>query len=133
MLLAGGGIGLLCLLVACSSSDATTPALDRAKKMGALTDADLPLVCDAWASAVGGYGAAPKTMNCGNGTATARPPTLQADCVSSFQQTKAEASCTATVGDFLDCKAKLYENPCATVGEAPTCTVFFTSTACRAP
>jgi hypothetical protein len=128
-----GGFGLFCLLVACSSSEAGASALDRAKKMGALTDADLPLVCDAWASTVGGYGAAPKTMNCGNATSTARPPTSQADCVSSFQQTKAEASCTATVGDFLDCKAKLYENPCATVGEAPSCTIFFTSTACRSP
>jgi hypothetical protein len=123
----------LCAAVACSSSESSAPALDRAEKMGALTDQQLPQVCDAWASAVGGYGAPPKTMNCGNATSTARPPASQADCVAAFQQSRADASCAATVGDFLDCKAKLYENPCATVGEAPTCTVFFTSTACRSP
>src|SRR5262249_29418019 len=124
---------LMVALAACSSSSDSAPSLDRAEKVSALKDADLPLVCDAWASSVGGYGSAPKTKNCGNATSTARPPTSQTDCIAAFQQNNADNSCTATVGDFLDCKAALYANPCATVAESPTCTIFFTSSACRAP
>jgi hypothetical protein len=128
-----GGVVLIGAMVACSSSDSNGPSLSRTQKVGALTDADLPAVCDAWATGVGGYGALAKTMDCGNATSTARPPTSQAECIAAFQQNMADASCTATVGDFLDCKAALYANPCATVGEAPTCTIFFTSTVCRTP
>ena len=121
------------LATACGSSDSGGSSLNTAKKMGALTAADLPLLCDAWAADVGGYGAAPVTKDCGNATSTSRAPTLQADCVTSFQQQKPDVTCMATVSNYLDCKKALYQNPCATVGEAPTCTVFLTTDACRAP
>jgi hypothetical protein len=131
------GIVLVLLSVALgcssSSSDSTGATLDRAEKMGALTDADLALVCDAWAANVGGYGAAPVTKDCGSATSTSRAPTSQADCVAAFKATRPAAACTATVGGYLDCKKVLHDNPCATVGEAPTCTVFATKDECRAP
>jgi hypothetical protein len=123
--------------VGCSSSSSDTPSggaqVDRAEKMSALTSAQLPALCDAWAAVAGGYGSAPKTKDCGGATATSRPPTSQADCISAFETKKATSACTATVGGYLDCKAALYANPCATVGEAPTCTIFATSTACASP
>jgi hypothetical protein len=121
------------LATACGSSDSGGSSLNTAEKMGALTAADLPLVCDAWAADVGGYGAAPVTKDCGNATSTSRAPASQADCVTSFQQQKPTAACMATVANYLDCKKALYANPCATVGQAPTCTVFLTSADCRAP
>ncbi|HWZ93191.1 MAG TPA: hypothetical protein VNW92_30235 [Polyangiaceae bacterium] len=124
---------LVLLATACGSSDAGGSSLNTAEKMGALTAADLPLLCDAWAADVGGYGSPPVTKDCGNAMSTSRAPTSQADCVTSFQQQKPDATCMATVANYLDCKKALYANPCATVGEAPTCTVFLTSSACSAP
>jgi hypothetical protein len=121
------------LSTACGSSDAGGSSLNPSEKMGALTTADLPLVCDAWAADVGGYGAAAVTKDCGNAMSTSRAPTSQADCVASFQQQKPDATCMATVANYLDCKKALYANPCARVSEAPTCTVFLTTDACRAP
>lgn len=126
-------VALAAIVSACSSSSSSGASLNRTEKVAALSDADLPVVCDAWAADVGGYGAPTVTKDCGNATSSAEAPASQAACVTAFQQDKAQSSCTATVGGFLDCKKALYDNPCATVAEAPTCTVFFTSDACRAP
>ena len=122
-------LSLLALgLLACSSSssgDAPTPSnVDRTKKISAAVSADLPLVCDAWAAGVGGYGKPDNTQDCGSVKNTARAPASQSDCVSMLAG-ESVSSCTATIGAFLDCQIALYAKPCATVGEAPSCAALF--------
>ena len=112
----GVGLGVTTATFACSSASSQSASLDPSSMLNAISASDLKALCDWTAAQEGGYGT---VVACDAAPTSLEADVDQATCVAEGRQHFAQATCSASVGDWMACVKWRLSNWCSATPPTP--------------